>query len=101
MQALVRLAAQFPYGIFDLFGDDIAIALCDPAKLTLGVKDQHPAHVPLATDSTQIASHLVIQSWPQPLERLLRPAQLLAANHGPALRKRVCLVNRGLAGDEQ
>ena len=39
MQTLVRLAAQFPYGIFDLFGDDIAIAQCDPANLTLGVED--------------------------------------------------------------
>ena len=56
MLALVRLAAQIPDGIFDLFGDDFAITLSEPDQMTRGVEDRRPAHVALTTDATQMAS---------------------------------------------
>ena len=56
MLALVRLAAQIPDGIFDLFGDDFVIVLSKPAQMTLDTEHRRPAHVALTTDSTQMAS---------------------------------------------
>ena len=56
MLALVRLAAQIPDGIFDLFGDDFVIVLSEPAQLALDVEHRRPAHVALPTDSSQLAS---------------------------------------------
>ena len=56
MLALVRLVAQIPDGIFDLFGDDFVITLSEPAQLTLGVEDRRPAHAALTTEATQMAS---------------------------------------------
>ena len=56
MLALVRLAAQIPDGIFDLFGDEFVIVLSEPTQMPLGVEGQRPAHFPLTTNSKQIAS---------------------------------------------
>ena len=56
MLALVRLAAQIPDGIFDLFGDEFVIVLSEPAQLPLDVEHRRPAHVALPTDSKQLAS---------------------------------------------
>ena len=56
MLALIRLAAQIPDGIFDLFGDEFVIVLSEPAQLPLDVEPRRPAHVGLTTESTQMAS---------------------------------------------
>ena len=56
MLALVRIAAQIPDGIFDLFGDDFVIVLSKPAQMSLDVEHRRPAHAALPADSSQLAS---------------------------------------------